>query len=64
MANGEDDVSVLSTLTEKTLKVATVPGGRVDASSVASGQTSRSKTQAAVRAALKEVFLEHNKAMT
>jgi hypothetical protein len=62
MANGEDDVSVLSTLTEKTLKAATVPGG-ADASSVASGQTSRSKTQAAVRAALKEVSLEHNKAM-
>lgn len=30
---------------------------------MASGQTSRSKTQAAVRMALKEVSLEHNKAM-
>jgi hypothetical protein len=62
MANGEDEVSVLSNLTEKTLKAATKPGG-TDETSVASGHTSRSKTQAAVRAALKEVSLEHNKAM-
>jgi hypothetical protein len=62
MANGEEDISVLSNLTEKTLKAATTPGGSEDAS-VASGHTSRSKTQAAVRAALKEVSLEHNKAM-
>jgi hypothetical protein len=62
MANGEEEVSVLSTLTEKTLKAATASGG-VEDTSVASGQTSKSKTQAAVRAALKEVSLEHNKAM-
>jgi hypothetical protein len=62
MANGEDDISVLSNLTEKTLKAATTAGGSEE-TSVASGHTSRSKTQAAVRAALKEVSLEHNKAM-
>jgi hypothetical protein len=62
MASGEEDVSVISNLTEKTLKAATTPGGTEEAS-MASGHTSRSKTQAAVRAALKEVSLEHNKAM-
>jgi hypothetical protein len=67
MANGEDDVSILSSLTEKTLKAATtVPGtaGRNDdGASVESGMTSKSKTQLAVRTALKEVSAEHHKAM-
>jgi hypothetical protein len=67
LASGTDDVSVLSQLTDKTLRAATssqAPGGTSnDDSSVESGQTSRSKTQAAVKEALKEVSLEHNKAM-
>jgi len=62
MASGEEDVSVISNLTEKTLKAATKLSDTEELS-MASGQTSRSKTQAAVRAALKEVSLEHNKAM-
>jgi hypothetical protein len=69
MANGEDEVSVLSQLTEKTLKEANTRirhGTSSSSSSITSGQsgnTSKSKTQAAVRDALKEVSLEHNKAM-
>lgn len=67
MANGEDDISILSSLTEKTLKAATkIPGtsGRGDdGMSVESGMTSKSKTQLAVRSALKEVSAEHHKAM-
>jgi hypothetical protein len=67
LANGTDEVSVLSQLTEKTLKAATsaVASGKniQDDGSMASGNTSRSKTQAAVKDALKEVSLEHNKAM-
>jgi hypothetical protein len=67
LANGTDEVSVLSQLTEKTLKAATsaVASGKniQDEGSMASGNTSRSKTQAAVKDALKEVSLEHNKAM-
>jgi hypothetical protein len=69
MANGEDEASVLSQLTDKTLKEANLrsrPGTSSSASSVTSiqsGNTSKSKTQAAVKEALKEVSLEHNKAM-
>jgi hypothetical protein len=69
MANGEDEVSILSQLTDKTLKEANLRprnGGNSSASSVTSLQsrnTSKSKTQAAVREALKEVSLKHNKAM-
>lgn len=70
MANGEDEASVLSQLTDKTLKEANLrprPGTSSSTSSVTSvqsGNTSKSKTQAAVKEALKEVSLEHNKAMT
>jgi hypothetical protein len=70
MANGEDDASVLSQLTDKTLKEANLRpprnGATSSASSVTSlqsGNTSKSKTQAAVKEALKEVSIEHNKAM-
>jgi hypothetical protein len=68
MANGEDDVSILSTLTDKTLKEATrvttpTAGEQRDDNSISSGMTSKSKTQLAVRSALKEVSVEHNKAM-
>jgi hypothetical protein len=67
LASGTDDVSVLSQLTEKTLRAATATtmAGRHDndESSIESGHTSRSKTQVAVKEALKEVSLEHNKAM-
>jgi hypothetical protein len=69
MANGEDEASVLSQLTDKTLKEAHLHTDRGNLSSnssvtsVQSGNTSRSKTQAAVKEALKEVSLEHNKAM-
>jgi hypothetical protein len=67
LASGTDEVSVLSQLTEKTLRAATATAvsGRHDndESSIESGNTSRSKTQAAVKEALKEVSLEHNKAM-
>mmetsp|Transcript_1469 Transcript_1469/g.2680 ORF Transcript_1469/g.2680 Transcript_1469/m.2680 type:complete len:140 (+) Transcript_1469:216-635(+) len=70
MANGEDDVSILSQLTEKTLKEATSrrrkDGIQSSDSSIASnqsGMTSRSKTQAAVREVLKEVSIQHNQAM-
>jgi hypothetical protein len=69
MANGEDEVSVLSQLTDKTLKEATTrprSGLSSSASSITSaqsGNTSKSKTRAAVRDALREVSLEHNKAM-
>lgn len=68
MANGEDEISMLSSLTEKTLKEATTTNkGTKEASnddnSTGSGMTSKSKTQLAVRNALKEVSLEHNKAM-
>eukprot|EP00557_Chaetoceros_sp_GSL56_P000600 CAMPEP_0176493588 /NCGR_PEP_ID=MMETSP0200_2-20121128/9627_1 /TAXON_ID=947934 /ORGANISM="Chaetoceros sp., Strain GSL56" /LENGTH=282 /DNA_ID=CAMNT_0017891257 /DNA_START=202 /DNA_END=1050 /DNA_ORIENTATION=- len=67
LASGTDDVSVLSQLTDKTLRAATTTmtsgGASHDDSSIESGQTSRSKTQAAVKEALKEVSLEHNRAM-
>jgi hypothetical protein len=67
MANGQDDISMISNLTDKTLKAATtVPQqlhDRSEASSLASGYTSKSKTQLAVKEALKEVSIEHNKAM-
>jgi hypothetical protein len=67
LASGTDDVSILSQLTDKTLRAATAtmePRRSVqDDSSIESGQTSRSKTQAAVKEALKEVSLEHNRAM-
>lgn len=67
LASGTDDVSILSQLTDKTLKAVTttMDSGRSlkDDSSIESGQTSKSKTQAAVREALKEVSLEHNRAM-
>jgi hypothetical protein len=69
MANGEDEASVLSQLTDKTLKEASAcsrqgtSSSSVSVTSVRSGNTSKSKTQAAVRDALKEVSLEHNKAM-
>jgi hypothetical protein len=69
MANGEDEASVLSQLTDKTLREASARSrqGTTSSSSsvtsVQSGNTSKSKTQAAVRDALKEVSLEHNKAM-
>jgi hypothetical protein len=67
LASGMDDVSVLSQLTEKTLRAATTTAttdqnGQDDLSLV-SGNTSRSKTQAAVKEALREVSIEHNKAM-
>ena len=70
MASGEDDVSILSQLTEKTLKEATSrkkkDGTQSSDSSIASyqsGMTSRSKTQAAVKEVLKEVTIQHSKAM-
>lgn len=68
LANGTDDVSILSQLTEKTLKAATsativMNRNTQDDLSIESGNTSCSKTQAAVKEALKEVSLEHNKAM-
>jgi hypothetical protein len=67
MANGEDEVSILSSLTEKTLKEATTAQdkstGNSEDGSTQSGHTSRSKTQQAVRNALKEVSMEHNRAM-
>jgi hypothetical protein len=68
MANGEDDVSVLSQLTDKTLKAVTSRSGQTSPSnssvnSQQSGNTSKSKTQAAVKEALKDVSLQHNKAM-
>jgi len=67
MANREEEVSVVSALTDKTLKEAsTLPGHQKASSatsSVASGMTSRSKTQLAVKEALKEVSVEHNRAM-
>jgi hypothetical protein len=69
MANGEDDASILSQLTDKTLKEATsrprkgMTSSTSSVTSVQSGNTSKSKTQAAVKDALKEVSLEHNKAM-
>jgi hypothetical protein len=62
-----DGVSVLSQLTDKMLRaatsIATLDKSSQDDSSIESGQTSRSKTQAAVKEALKEVSLEHNRAM-
>jgi hypothetical protein len=65
MANGEDDVSLLSNLTDKTLKEANTPstGNQDDGTSIQSGMTSRSKTQLAVKEALKAVSLEHKKAL-
>jgi hypothetical protein len=65
MANGEDDVSLLSNLTDKTLRDANTPGpvNQEDGASVQSGMTSRSKTQLAVKEALKAVSLEHKKAL-
>jgi hypothetical protein len=65
MANGEDDVSIVSNLTDKTLRDAndSVKGIQGDGSSVQSGMTSRSKTQLAVKEALQVVSLEHNKAL-
>lgn len=65
MANGEDDVSIVSNLTDKTLRDAndSVKGIQGDGNSVQSGMTSRSKTQLAVREALQVVSLEHNKAL-
>ena len=67
MASGTVDVSLLSQLTDKTLKAATsatATGRNVqNDGSTASGNTSHSKTQAAVQDALKEVSLEHNKVM-
>jgi hypothetical protein len=68
MANGEDDVSILSTPTDKTLQAAvTRPGehnGKNDDTSIQSGMTSKSKTQQAVKLALKEVSIEHQRAMS
>ena len=70
MANGEDEASVLSQLTDKTLKEAmshprnSSTSSSSSVTSVQSGNTSKSKTQAAVKEALKEVSLEHNKVMT
>jgi len=53
MANGQDDISMISNLTDKTLKAATtIPrhsNDRSEASSLASGFTSKSKTQLAVK---------------
>lgn len=68
MANGMDDVSVLSQLTDKTLKAASSRSGQTSPSdnsmsSQQSGNTSKSKTQAAVKEALKDVSLQHSKAM-
>lgn len=71
MANGEDEVSVLSQLTEKTLKAATEAKARPQdnasstgsVSTTQSGNTSKSKTQAAVKEVLKTVSLEHSRAM-
>jgi hypothetical protein len=68
MAHGEDEVSVISNLTDKTLKAATSISGKTprsrDDNSTISGNTSKSKTQLAVKEALKEVSVEHNRAMT
>jgi hypothetical protein len=68
IANGTDDVSILSQLTEKTLKEATSrrPNDTQSIHSLQSqesGNTSKSKTQAAVKEALKDVSLQHNQAM-
>jgi hypothetical protein len=66
MANGEDEVSILSNLTEKTLQEANKAGTTTsihEEQSVQSGMTSRSKTQLAVKEALQAVSLEHNKAL-
>jgi len=68
MANGEDDVSVLSQLTDKTLKASmSRTGSRSPSdstvSSQQSGMTSKSKTQAAVKEALRDVSIQHNQAM-
>ena len=68
MAHGEDDISILSNLTEKTLKASRSRTGNHSPSestinSQQSGNTSKSKTQAAVKEALKDVSLQHNKAM-
>jgi hypothetical protein len=67
-ANSKDNVSVISNLTDKTLKAATTMMGgtqlhHVDDSSTISGMTSKSKMQLAVKEALKGVSEEHNKAM-
>lgn len=61
MANGEDDISLLSNLTDKTLQEAN--GVQPDNVSIQSGMTSRSKTQIAVKEALQAVSSEHNKAL-
>jgi hypothetical protein len=70
LANGEDEISVLSTLTDKTLKEATTrhsnpssTGDAMSVGSIVSGMTSKSKTRLAVKEAIKEVSAEHNKAM-
>jgi hypothetical protein len=70
MAHGEDEVSVISMLTDKTLKEATTysahlksTGEEMSVGSAVSGMTSKSKTQLAIREAIKEVSVEHNKAM-
>jgi hypothetical protein len=65
LVNGEDDVSMLSNLTDKTLQEAnkTGEGSAYENQSVQSGMTSRSKTQLAVKEALQAVSLEHKKAL-
>lgn len=65
LANGEDDVSMLSNLTEKTLQEANKAGDGTSNENqlVQSGMTSKSKTQLAVKEALQAVSLEHNKAL-
>jgi hypothetical protein len=68
MANGEDEVSVLSNLTEKTLKASLTRSGNHSPSdstmnSQQSGKTTKSKTQAAVKEALRDVSIQHNQAM-
>lgn len=69
MASGEDDISVLSQLTDKTLKASMSrsghqsPTGGSSVNSHQSGMTTKSKTQAAVKEALRDVSIQHNQAM-
>lgn len=65
MANGEDEVSVISNLTDKTLQDAKIPHQTApqDNESIQSGMTSKSKTRLAVKEALQAVTIEHGKAL-
>lgn len=65
MANGEDEVSVISNLTDKTLQDATLPQqtSSRDSDSVQSCMTSKSKTRLAVKEALQVVTTERRRAL-